>query len=174
MKSANESGLISLYKSARIRGENNPVKFTAHFAFSAIRFRPSCDLHQTNPWRPRAYTYPLERDAYLRQYPPPDREIWGGPPNYHNALPGVDRNDDNARDYLIRHPIVARSFATSIPIQSISFCYVFNMMHDKSYFRTKNRRAVTVQEALMLLHKLYVTNPKYFYRRETNDFASSG
>ncbi|KAI0754497.1 hypothetical protein C8Q80DRAFT_371446 [Daedaleopsis nitida] len=143
------------YQAARIRGELNFTTLSAHRIFEWIGFRPSRDVH-VQETRKVHRKFGVAEDAHLL----PKRALlrleedgpWAGPPNYHNPLPGIDVADNTGREYLMHHPLAARSFATSVPLDSITFCHIHDLQLEYTYLEPKSKRAVTVEDVLFALH----------------------
>ncbi|KAI0794244.1 hypothetical protein C8Q74DRAFT_1193743 [Fomes fomentarius] len=97
-----------------------------HPIFGHISFRLSTEVSQS-------ITYPVDRDAYLRR---------------DNAS---DASNTNARSYLSAHPLIARSFATSIPVYTIFLLGLPNQRGEDDKLRLQ--RPVTVFDVLRVLHR---------------------
>ena len=142
---------LKLYQAASIRGEDNPTILVGHRIFRWIAFRPSHDVQ--HPIR----SFSVSQDAHLLHEDAWDDErigeLWGGPPLYHNPLgPDGDVGDENAREYIARHPLVARSFACFFPVDDISFCWVHDIELDDHQWEPDVERPVTVLDVLRILH----------------------
>lgn len=148
MEEASKTGYIEDFKAGHIRGEDNPTELTAHVIFEWIGFRPRGETRRRNK------PFPVRRDAHLLSEPVDEDNLndFTVPHPYEKSSTTFDVADNNAREYLVRHPLVARSFATSIPVDSISFCYVHN--HDLPVpLREPDSSAVTVTHVLQILHQ---------------------
>ncbi|KAI0718145.1 hypothetical protein C8T65DRAFT_639140 [Cerioporus squamosus] len=151
MVNATNSGLIQPCEPAYIRvdGDHDDTHpaLTAHKIFGWIGFRPSTEAERTvGHWDGDS----ASEDEDER----PEK---------------IDPMDMDAREYLARHPLAARSFATSIPLDSISFCYVHEYDLKDHNWEPDHCQTVTVTDVLGILqrelrHKLN--------RRELEDYAT--
>ncbi|TFK91009.1 hypothetical protein K466DRAFT_596508 [Polyporus arcularius HHB13444] len=154
MVHAESTGLIRPYEPACIRVNDEPdsdakPKLTAHNIFEWIGFRPSTEVKDRE--------FRLEYDAHLLPTAASQTERllshWDES-GYDDELPLInDPMDVDAREYLARHPLAARSFATSIPVESISFCYVNDYDLKDQHWEPDHGETVTVTDVLGILQR---------------------
>ena len=105
--------------------ENSAVGLDMHRVLGHISFRPPAEV---SLWD----THRLELDAFLR-----DGEV---------------RQRDENRAYLARHPLVARSFATSVPVSRMLLLSLVGDHYVPSH-RIELRRAATIYDVLSAIQK---------------------
>ncbi|KAI1792119.1 hypothetical protein LXA43DRAFT_888162 [Ganoderma leucocontextum] len=133
MREAAKHG-VQPFSPLHIRGSyDGDARTDLHRVVAHISFRPHTEL--------RAWgvpSFPVERDAHLRS--PGDVLVeWEG------------TDAANEREYLWRHPLAARSFATFAPTDSLFLFAVAGI--DFQHDRISSARALTVLEVLDLIQK---------------------